>query len=172
MKALNDNVGYSWPKYSVNETSQRTRTTLYTLVAVLSVFGLADAIYLSIERLVGETAGCVVAAGCSEVLNSKYATLGKVSVAALGALAYFAGFSFATLAAFGYRRVEIFLMLLVEAMFAVTLWLLLLQAFVLHAFCDYCLFSAAITLSITAMVVVSYVFLKPDSRPPVSESQK
>jgi uncharacterized membrane protein len=35
-------------------------------------------------------------------------------------------------------------------MFAVTLWVLLVQAFLLHAFCDYCLLSAGVTLLLTA----------------------
>ncbi len=37
-------------------------------------------------------------------------------------------------------------------MFAATLWLLYVQAFVLRAFCAYCLLSAAVT---TALVVVA-----------------
>ena len=143
-------------EYSENKTSEpagrRTRTVIYTLAALLSLAGLTDAIYLTVEHLTGETAGCVVTKGCAEVLGSKYATIGKVPLAALGALAYFTAFSLATLAAFGIRRVRVLLMLLVQGMFAVTLWLVLVQAFVLHAFCDYCLFSAAVTLLLTGLV--------------------
>jgi uncharacterized membrane protein len=36
------------------------------------------------------------------------------------------------------------------------LWLLYLQAFVLHAFCQYCLLSAAITLSLSATVAIAW----------------
>jgi uncharacterized membrane protein len=141
---------------------RRPRTILYALVALFSLVGLADAIFLTVEHLTGETAGCVVSKGCAEVLGSKYATIGRVPLAALGALAYFTAFSLATLAAFGYRRVAFFLMFLVQAMFAVTLWLLLVQAFVLHAFCDYCLLSAAITSLLTAAVFAAYLFLPRD----------
>jgi len=129
----------------------------YAIAAVLSLVGLADAIYLTVEHLVGETARCIVARGCSEVLGSKYATVGPVPLAAFGALAYFAAFSSATLSAFEYRRVQTFLMLLVQGMFAVTLWLLLVQAFVVHAFCDYCLLSAVLTLLLTAAVFVANI---------------
>jgi uncharacterized membrane protein len=131
---------------------------LYTLAAFFSLAGLADAIYLTVEHLTGETAVCVVTKGCAEVLGSKYAAIGKVPLAALGALAYFTAFSLATLAAFGYRRAAIFLMLLVQGMFAVTLWLLLVQAFVLHAFCDYCLLSAALTLLLLGAAFAAYLF--------------
>ena len=74
-------------------------------------------------------------------------------LAAFGSLAYFSVFSFATFAAFGYARARLFLTLAVGAMFFVTLWLLYLQAFVLHAFCRYCLFSAAIVFLLAGLVI-------------------
>ena len=66
---------------------------------------------------------------------------------------------FATFAAFGYARVRKFFGLTVWTMFAVTLWLLFVQAFILHAFCRYCLFSAALVFVLAAVVV-----LTPSSR--------
>jgi uncharacterized membrane protein len=150
-----------------NQTSRtpswRFHRVLYAIAAVLSLVGLADAIYLTVEHLVGETAGCIVSRGCSEVLGSKYAAVGPIPLAAFGALAYFAAFSLATLAMFEYRRAQTFLMLLVQAMFAVTLWLFLVQAFVLHAFCDYCLLSAAVTLLLTAAAFAAYVHARRTS---------
>ena len=65
----------------------------------------------------------------------------------------------ATFAAFGYARARQLFALAVWAMFAVTLWLLFVQAFMLHAFCRYCLFSAALVFVLAAMVV-----LTPSSR--------
>ena len=44
----------------------------------------------------------------------------------------------------------------VVGMFATTLWLLYVQAFILHAFCDFCLLSAALTTSISVIVVIAY----------------
>ena len=41
------------------------------------------------------------------------------------------------------------------SMFVVTLWLLYVQAFRLHAFCQYCLFSAAIIFFLAGLVVAS-----------------
>jgi uncharacterized membrane protein len=145
-----------------NQTSRtpslRFPRVLYAMAAVFSLLGLADAIYLTVEHLTGETAVCVVTRGCAEVLGSKYAAEAKVPLAGIGALAYFTAFSLATLAAFDYRRAAIFLILLVQAMFAATLWLVLVQAFVLHAFCDYCLLSAALTFLLTAAVFAAYLF--------------
>ena len=76
-------------------------------------------------------------------------------VAAFGSLAYFGAFSFATFAAFGYERALTFFAIIVWAMFGVTLWLLYVQAFLLHAFCQYCLFSAALVFMLAASVVLT-----------------
>ena len=74
-------------------------------------------------------------------------------MAMLGALAYFSVFSFATFAVFGHGWVRKFLALIVGAMFMATLWLLYVQAFLLHAYCRYCLFSAAITFLIAGLLI-------------------
>ena len=72
-----------------------------------------------------------------------------------GVFGYFAAFSFATFAGFGYKRARGLFALTVWPMFAMTLWLLYVQAFVLHAFCRYCLFSAAFTFLLAGLVVAS-----------------
>ena len=90
-----------------------------------------------------------------QVLGSSYARIAGIPMAAFGALAYFSVFSFATFAAFGYPRARTFFTLTVWAMFAVTLWFLFVQAFLLHAFCRYCLFSAALIFLLTGLVVMS-----------------
>jgi uncharacterized membrane protein len=89
------------------------------------------------------------------VLGSVYATVAGIPTAAFGALAYFAAFSAATLAAFGYARGRIFLALVVAVMLAATLWLLSVQAFILHAFCPFCLLSAALTFFLAGIVLIA-----------------
>jgi len=115
--------------------------------------GLADATYLSVQALTGETLSCGGSPDCFRVLGSSYARVGGVPVALLGTVAYFSVFAFATFAAFGYARARTFLIPTVGAMFLATLWFLYLQAFVLHAYCRYCLFSAAITFLLTGLVI-------------------
>jgi uncharacterized membrane protein len=87
------------------------------------------------------------------VLGSAYSSVGGVPVAALGALAYFTVFSLVTLAFFGYRQARMLLALVVALMLLATLWLLFVQAFILHKYCEYCLFSAALTLILSGLVV-------------------
>jgi uncharacterized membrane protein len=125
---------------------------LDALAALLSLVGLADAVYLTVEHMTGRSVRCTVISGCSEVLSSSYATIGPVPLAALGALAYFTVFSLATLAAFGYGSARRLLAPLVALMFLATLWFLYLQAFVIRAFCVYCLLSAAVTTTLTLLV--------------------
>ncbi len=124
----------------------------YLLVAFLSLVGFADSLYLAVQHLTGQSLRCTIVSGCSEVLSSSYSHIGPVPLAALGAVAYFSVFSLAILAAFGYRTARPLLLVLVTVMFLMTLWLLYLQAFVIHHFCQYCLLSAAVTTILTAIV--------------------
>jgi len=139
---------------------ERLRNRLYSLAAVLALLGLADGIYLTVEHVTGRTAECVASSGCQDVLSSKYAAIGPVPLAAVGALAYFVVFSAALLAAFGYAKSRPLFALIVVLMFGTSLWLLYLQAFVLHAFCDYCLFSAGVTTVLTGIAAANF-FLRP-----------
>jgi uncharacterized membrane protein len=128
---------------------------LYSVAAFVALIGLADAIYLTIGHITGQTVRCTITSGCSEVLGSRYATVRGQPVALFGAIAYFTVFSLATLAAFGYRLVGKLLLLIVTLMFLATLWLLYLQAFVIHHFCQYCLLSAAATTTLTVLVAIA-----------------
>ncbi|HEY8411399.1 MAG TPA: vitamin K epoxide reductase family protein [Pyrinomonadaceae bacterium] len=131
---------------------------LYLTAAIVSLLGLADAIYLTIEHVTGQSVRCTIVAGCSEVLSSQYAVVAGVPLALIGAAAYFGVFSLATLAAFGYRIAAVLLTPLVLLMFLVGLWLIYLQAFVIHAFCQFCLFSAAVTTTLTVLVGIAVIF--------------
>jgi uncharacterized membrane protein len=126
---------------------------LYAAAAIVSLIGLADAIYLTVEHVTGQSVRCTIVAGCSEVLSSQYAVVAGVPLAAIGAAAYFSVFSLATLAAFGYRIAGTLLTVVVILMFLVSLWLIYLQAFVIHAFCQFCLLSAAVTTVLLVIVL-------------------
>jgi len=134
-------------------TVSRFRTILYTVVAIVALAGLADATYLSVQALTGETLSCGGSPDCFRVLGSSYAKVGGVPVALLGAFAYFCVFVFATFAAFGYARARTFLIPTIGAMFLATLWFLYVQAFLLKAYCRYCLLSAAITFLIAGLLI-------------------
>lgn len=130
---------------------RRLESSLYILAAFIALLGLGDSIYLTVQHLTGDNADCIASADCETVLTSSYATIGKVPLAGFGAAAYFSVFSLATLGAFGRRWTRPLFLCLVAAMLGVTCWLLYLQAFVLHAFCDFCLLSAALTAILSAI---------------------
>ena len=126
---------------------------LYITAAIVSLIGLADAIYLTVEHVTGQSVRCTIIAGCSEVLSSRYAVVAGLPLAAVGAAAYFSVFSLATLAAFGYRVAGTLMTAVVLLMFLFSLWLIYLQAFVIHAFCQFCLLSAAVTTALTVIAL-------------------
>lgn len=133
---------------------------LYVVAALLALLGIADALYLTIEHVTGQSVRCTIISGCSAVLSSPYAVVAGIPLAAVGGAAYFTVFSLAILAIFGYHIAGKLLLPFVGAMFLVTLWLIYLQAFVIREFCQYCLLSALIT---TTLLVVA-VFINRRSR--------
>ena len=142
-------------KRNTEQAASRAAVILYTIAAFISVAGLAVSTYLAVIAVTGDTAACGGSTGCSEVLGSGYAKIAGMPVAFLGVAGYFAAFSFAILAGFGYVRARGLLALTVWTMFAMTLWLLYVQAFLLHSFCRYCLFSAAFIFLLAGLVVAS-----------------
>lgn len=139
---------------SVTDTGASRRSRLlFGLMAALALVGLADALYLTMQHMAGAYVRCAVLTGCSEVLGSQYATIAGWPIAGLGAVAYFTVFSLATLAAFGYTLARTLAYPLVALMAAFTLWLLFAQAFILAAFCEFCLLSAAVTFSLAGLLL-------------------
>jgi uncharacterized membrane protein len=133
----------------------RSGVVFYWILATIALIGLADATFLTVSHLTGDDAVCGSFAGCSEVLGSSYATVRGIPTAAFGAVAYFTVFSLAVLIAFGYIGLRKFLIILVAAMFLASLYFLYLQAFVLHAFCPFCLLSAALTFFLGGLLLIT-----------------
>jgi uncharacterized membrane protein len=130
----------------------RRAALLYGFAAVVSLVGLFDSIYLTVEHLSGRSVKCTIVHGCSEVLSSPYASFRGVPLAMVGAIAYFTVFSLGTLAAFGYKSAGRLMPIVVGLMFITTLWLFYLQAVVIKAFCQFCLLSALVTVVLTILV--------------------
>jgi uncharacterized membrane protein len=142
-------------KRSKTASPSRGRVILYSIAAFFCLLGLADATYLAVLALTGATAACGGQAGCSEVLSSAYSKVGGIPVAMFGMAGYFTAFTFATFAGFDYGRARKFFALTVGVIFAATLWFLYVQAFLLHSYCRFCLFSAAITFLLMGLVVAT-----------------
>ena len=125
------------------------------IAAVVALIGLADAIYLTIKHYTGEQVPCSIVEGCEQVLTSSYAEIGGVPLAVFGAAAYFVAFALAILAAFGNRLMWTLFGVQVSLMLIFTAWLVYLQAFVIEAFCQFCLLSVGTTLVLFIIYFVS-----------------
>ena len=154
IKALGDSWIASYVKtMSAQSIESKSQISwLYLIAALLSLIGLGDSIYLTVEHVTGASLRCTIISGCSEVLSSPYSHIGPIPLAAVGAVAYFTFFSLAILAAFGNQALRPVLAALIALMFLTTLWLIYLQAFVIRHFCQYCLLSAAVTITLTLLV--------------------
>ena len=71
-------------KAAENEAPSRGRVILYSAAGLFCLLGLADATYLTVLALTGETAACSGQAGCFEVLGSAYSRVAGIPVAAFG----------------------------------------------------------------------------------------
>lgn len=139
---------------NVNQ-SKNAVAKLPLLAAVVALAGLADAIYLTIHHYTAVPVPCGKDFDCGAVLTSSYAEIGGVPLAIFGAAAYFAAFCLAILAAFGNRSMWTLFGIQVSLMLIFTAWLVYLQAFVIEAFCQFCLLSAATTLVLFVIYLAS-----------------
>ena len=111
---------------------------------LLGLIGLADASYLTFKHYsIGHVTCGIDASGCEIVTGSIYSVLFGIPVALLGVFYYL------SILIFGFMLLQQFSRPLVKLLafwssigFGMTLYLLYLQAFVLDAFCAFCLVSA------------------------------
>jgi uncharacterized membrane protein len=138
----------------VNESGQKT-PKLPMLAALVALAGLVDGIYLTIHHYTAEPVPCGEAFDCGAVLSSAYAEIAGIPLAAFGAAAYFIAFSLALLTAFGNRLMWKLFSVQIVLMALFTCWLIYLQAFVIKAWCQFCLVSAGVTFTLFIIVIIS-----------------
>lgn len=110
-----------------------------------ALIGFADSSYLTAEHVRGVVPPCTTT-GCDTVLTSVYASLGPVPLAAFGMLYY--GLLLILLIAYldvGSTRIIHAIAWTVSAGMLMTVYLVAVQLFILHAICPYCMASAAMT---------------------------
>lgn len=138
-----------------NITKSNAVAKLPLLAAVVALVGLGDAIYLTIHHLTKEVVPCGEGFDCGAVLSSQYAEIAGIPLAAYGAIAYFIAFSLAILAAFGNRKMWLLFGVQVTLMALASAYFVYLQAFVIKAFCQFCLISAGVCLTLFVIALVS-----------------
>jgi uncharacterized membrane protein len=130
--------------------------------AIVSLLGLTDAIYLTIHHYTAEAVPCGLEFDCGAVLGSSYAEVFGIPLAAYGAAAYFLAFSLALFTAFGSRRLWPLFGLQTTLMAGFSLYLIYVQHYVIHAWCQYCLVSAATSFTLFLIYVAS-ILVRPRS---------
>ena len=125
----------------------------------MALAGLTDAVYLTIHHYTAVPVPCGGAFNCEMVLTSPYAEIAGIPLAAFGAAAYFTAFSLAILTAFGDQRRWRLFGAMVTLMAGFSGWLIYVQYFLIHAWCQYCLISAATTFTLFLLYIIS-LFLK------------
>jgi len=122
------------------------------LIAILAFVGMIDALFLSIKRNAGPIP-CHITHGCTDVLTSKYSEIAGLPLSWLGLAFYVTVFSLAVFTLFedpkNYSDLPLSAIFYLSGVGLIISALLVgIQAFVLRAFCEYCLLSAALVLSI------------------------
>lgn len=133
--------GYSLKKFFASPFPVKV---LPYLLLVFALFGFFDATYLTIQHYQNAVPPCTIG-GCETVLTSKYATVLGLPLALVGAVFY--GVILLMSGIFLQTKTKTFatyLFVFCTAGLVVGLVLIGIQAFLLHAWCYYCLFSELI----------------------------
>lgn len=134
------------------------RTKLAIAFLLVSFLGFIDSAYLTVKHYQGEVPPCSIIKGCEVVTTSSYSEIAGISVALLGAL-YYVVVLLLTVGYFDSKKDSIlkFVAYLTLIGFLFSLWFLYVQAFILKAFCQYCLFSAVTS---TALFIIGILILR------------
>jgi uncharacterized membrane protein len=115
------------------------------LILLVGIIGLAVSIYLTDAYSKTASLECGLGGGCDIVKNSQYATFLGISVPILGLLYYVFVVAYAASRLFVRKLIkfekEIFLLAVTGAL-AFSLYLTYLEAFVIEAWCQWCIVSA------------------------------
>jgi uncharacterized membrane protein len=115
-----------------------------TIIPVLAFLGFIDSVYLTVQHYAGVVPPCDVTHACETVLTSQYATVGPLPIATFGIGYFLVIMILAILYLQQKQRKTLQVLFALSGLaFISALGLLYIQAFLLHAFCQYCLFAEA-----------------------------
>ena len=119
-------------------------------LVVVSVVGFADATYLTAKHYLNSPVTCSIIKGCEIVTESKYSAVFNIPIALFGMFYYLFVSVLLFLHMEGVKGALKLLVVSAAVGFLTTLYLIYLQAFVLNAFCMFCIISA---ISSTALFI-------------------
>jgi uncharacterized membrane protein len=135
--------------------SDRVRTGVTVLALLLATAGAGISAYLAVLNLQGETGVCVAVHGCATVQNSRYGKIAGIPVSVPGVAVY----ATLILAAIGWRvdfrgrapELAFVGFLCGLAGVLMSAYLTYVEAFVLDAWCIYCIASAILLVALFAI---------------------
>ncbi|MBX4211801.1 MAG: vitamin K epoxide reductase family protein [Candidatus Yanofskybacteria bacterium] len=124
---------------------------LILLVGFLSFIGFLDASYLVIEHYRNGLVPCTIFKGCEQVLSSRYSEIFGIPVALFG-MNFYAMIFISAMVYLEHRRYGLLLWLraLTVGGFLASAYFFYLQAFIIKAFCTYCIISATLSVLLLA----------------------
>ena len=137
------------------KNSQKLNRSLLLVVSLLSVVGLIDSLYLTVTHYTNASVPCNLTQGCETVLRSSYSEIFGIPLAALGIVFYIVSLG-SSIFFIQHNKFYSWLSAWGVVGFLSTLYLLFIQAFVLRAFCQYCLLSALTSSLIFTITTVLY----------------
>lgn len=123
-------------------------------LAAVAVLGLAVSAYLTIARLSGGDVACVVGGGCTTVQESEYSELLGIPVPVLGLAGYGGLLLSALLPGAPGRALGLFTALV---SFGFSAWLTAVEAFILEAWCAWCVTSAVLVTVATGLCIARVI---------------
>lgn len=131
---------------------------VFVTLFIVTIIGFSDATFLTFEHFTNKIPPCVTT-GCESVLTSAYSEIFGIPVALGGALFYL-GFLIGLILFLDLKKEWILRLTLAYSSigFVFSMWFVFVQAFLLHAFCQYCMLSA--TTSTTIFIISMFVFIK------------
>ncbi|MFN0280268.1 MAG: vitamin K epoxide reductase family protein [Pyrinomonadaceae bacterium] len=131
------------------------------VAAIVAFAGLVDAVYLTIHHYTAEPVPCGLEFDCGVVLNSWWAEIGGVPLAAFGVLGYLTALSLALFAGFKNGRLWSLFGVQASLMAAVSGYLIYVQYALILAWCQYCLISAATSFTLFLLFIISLFVGRP-----------
>lgn len=138
----------------------KNKLIVYSLI--LSFLGFIVATYLSVIHFKNAIPPCHITSNCEKVLTSEFASIGPIPLALFGSFFYLALIILCILILTHYKKIFLDLFYVASVVgFGVSIILLLIQAYVINAFCQYCLTSEAIS---TGIVVLAFMKYRQDKK--------
>lgn len=135
-------------------SAARGEGALRVALAVVALAGIGLSAYLTYIRFSGDELACPIGGGCTTVQSSQYSELVGIPVPVLGILGYAALLLAAALPGPLGRALGLFTGVV---SFAFSAWLTAVEAFILDAWCAWCIGSAVLVTAAFALTVARVV---------------